>query len=197
MKIIVFIYLLIFYGLLGGVRSYILYKRTGVNPFKLKNDDSVQGFCLMIFKIVIVLISGLVLLYSFGGAYYSYVVPIPYLYDIWTLQLIGILLSVFALVWCFIAQLQMNDSWRIGFDQAERTTLVTNGLFKYSRNPIFFGMLVSGFGLFLFFPSALTCITFTMSWISVSVQIRLEEAYLLSIHGSTYEAYRSSVRRWI
>jgi len=197
MKIIVFIYLLIFYGLIGGLRSYVLYKRTGINPFKLKNDDSIQGFSLMVFKIVFILITVVVSLYSFGGSYYNYVVPIPYLSDIIVLKIIGAVLSLFALIWCFIAQLEMNDSWRIGIDKTERTALVTSGLFKFSRNPIFFGMLISGLGLFLFLPSAVTCITLTMSWISISVQIRLEEAYLLSVHGSAYEEYRAKVRRWI
>lgn len=197
MKVAVFIYLLIFYGLLGGLRSYVLYRRTGINPFKLKRDDSIQGFSLMIFKIVFVLITSVVALYSFGGEFYNYVVPIPFMTGNNIFQIIGGSLSIVALAWCFTAQWHMKDSWRIGFDESERTELVVDGLFKYSRNPIFLGMLISGIGLFFFLPSAITCVTVMMSWISISIQIRLEEAYLYTKHGVKYQQYQKKVRRWL
>jgi protein-S-isoprenylcysteine O-methyltransferase Ste14 len=35
--------------------------------------------------------------------------------------------------------MQMGDSWRIGIDQEQKTSLVRHGVFKLSRNPIFLG----------------------------------------------------------
>lgn len=35
------------------------------------------------------------------------------------------------------AQIAMGNSWRIGVDPTERTTLVTNGPFALVRNPTF------------------------------------------------------------
>jgi protein-S-isoprenylcysteine O-methyltransferase Ste14 len=40
-------------------------------------------------------------------------------------------------------------SWRIGIDQSHRTNLVQSGVFSLSRNPIFLGMMLTLFGLFL------------------------------------------------
>jgi protein-S-isoprenylcysteine O-methyltransferase Ste14 len=37
------------------------------------------------------------------------------------------------------AQLDMGESWRIGVDAGEVTALVTTGVFRNVRNPIFSG----------------------------------------------------------
>ena len=39
---------------------------------------------------------------------------------------------------------EMGESWRIGVDPSETTTLVRTGVFGWVRNPIFTAMLVSG-----------------------------------------------------
>ena len=40
------------------------------------------------------------------------------------------------------AQLDMGESWRVGVDTSETTTLVRSGSFRLIRNPIFAAMLV-------------------------------------------------------
>ncbi|MEE1657888.1 isoprenylcysteine carboxylmethyltransferase family protein [Microvirga sp. CF3062] len=95
-----------------------------------------------------------------------------------------------------ISQVQMGTSWRIGLDQ-DRTGLVTTGLFAWSRNPTFLGMLVVVSGVFLVAPTAVTASVVTVAWISFSVQIRMEEEHLLRMHGADYERYRDAVPRWI
>jgi protein-S-isoprenylcysteine O-methyltransferase Ste14 len=95
-----------------------------------------------------------------------------------------------------IAQAQMGTSWRIGLDP-ERTGLVTSGLFAWSRNPTFFGMMLVVSGAFLVVPTIVTCAVLTAAWIAFSVQIRMEEEHLTRMHGAYYERYRTSVSRWI
>ncbi|MEE1612446.1 methyltransferase family protein [Microvirga sp. CF3016] len=94
------------------------------------------------------------------------------------------------------AQAQMGASWRIGLDQ-ERTGLVTSGLFGWSRNPTFLGMVTVLLGAFLAAPTAVTAIVLAAAWITFSVQIRMEEEHLLRMHGPTYDRYRAAVPRWI
>jgi protein-S-isoprenylcysteine O-methyltransferase Ste14 len=94
------------------------------------------------------------------------------------------------------AQVQMGASWRIGLDQ-ERTGLVTAGLFAWSRNPTFLGMVTVLLGAFLAAPTAVTAIVLAAAWVTFSVQIRLEEEHLLRMHGPTYARYRAAVPRWI
>src|SRR5947209_18612591 len=42
-----------------------------------------------------------------------------------------------------LAQLHLGASWRIGIDEGAKPGLVTDGLYRFCRNPIFFGMFVT------------------------------------------------------
>ena len=94
------------------------------------------------------------------------------------------------------AQVRMGVSWRIGLDP-ERTGLVTTGLFAWSRNPTFLGMLAAILGAFLMAPTSVTGAVLAAVWGAFSVQIRMEEEHLQRIHGAAYEAYCATVPRWI
>jgi protein-S-isoprenylcysteine O-methyltransferase Ste14 len=94
------------------------------------------------------------------------------------------------------AQVQMGASWRIGLDQ-ERTGLVTSGLFAWSRNPTFLGMMAVVLGAFLMTPTALTGIVLAAAWVAFSIQVRMEEEHLQRMHGPAYDRYRAAVPRWI
>ena len=94
------------------------------------------------------------------------------------------------------AQVRMAASWRIGLDP-ERTGLVTTGLFAWSRNPTFLGMVTVLFGAFLVAPTTVTAIVLAVAWIAFSVQIRMVEEHLHRMHGPAYDRYRAAVPRWI
>lgn len=53
-----------------------------------------------------------------------------------------------SLVLMLVAQAQMGFSWRIGIDEKNRSTLVTNGLFGLSRTTIFLSLCITLLGLF-------------------------------------------------
>jgi protein-S-isoprenylcysteine O-methyltransferase Ste14 len=91
----------------------------------------------------------------------------------------------------------MKNSWRIGIDTVTKTELVTTGLFRISRNPIFFGMIISLFGLFLTTPNALTGLFLIIGYVLIQIQIRLEEDFLTEQHGKKYSEYKQKVRRLI
>jgi protein-S-isoprenylcysteine O-methyltransferase Ste14 len=93
------------------------------------------------------------------------------------------------------AQVAMGTSWRIGLDR-ERTGLVTTGLFAWSRNPTFLGMMAAVLGAFLAAPTAVTAIVLAIAWVAFSVQIRMEEEHLLAMHGGAYDRYRTTAPRW-
>ena len=91
-----------------------------------------------------------------------------------------------SLLWIFVAQSQMADSWRIGIDQENETPLITKGLFSLSRNPIFLGILVADLGLFLVIPNALTLLIVVWVFHAIQIQVRLEEEFLIQTHNETY-----------
>ena len=132
----------------------MVWKKTGVNPIVFKGSDNAHDFIGQVFKLLFALIIAVVLTHSFWSEGYRYAVPIPWLGIAW-LKWGGVTLLLVSLVWTVLAQAQMGESWRIGIDQESRTPLVQSGVFGLSRNPIFFGMMLTLLGLFLVIPNAL------------------------------------------
>jgi protein-S-isoprenylcysteine O-methyltransferase Ste14 len=72
----------------------------------------------------------------------------------------------------------MGKSWRIGIDEERPATLVRQGVFGLSRNPIFLGMMVTLLGLFLSIPNAVTLLVLALGVVLIQIQVRLEEEFL-------------------
>jgi protein-S-isoprenylcysteine O-methyltransferase Ste14 len=190
------VYLLIYFAAAFLWRSYLVWRRSGINPVTFKGANTTQDFIGRAFKIVFTIVVAVVVLNSFAPQVYWYTLPINSLEGTRT-RSIGVGLLLLSLVWTAIAQAQMGESWRIGIDTAHRTPLVQSGVFGVSRNPIFLGMQVTLFGLFLVIPSAVTSSTLLSGIVLIGVQVRLEEEYLKKTHGEVYTEYCRSVRRWI
>jgi len=195
-KLYLFVFLLIYFFFVFFLRSYLLWKRTGVNPLTFSKSDDAHGYNGKIFTFISLLEFVVVAIYAFKNEWYQYLLPFWYLENSY-LQSIGWGLLLFSLILVWIAQSQMANSWRIGIDEKNKTELVMNGLYSISRNPIFLGVLIANFGLFLIIPNAFTLLIVVLSTVSINTQIRLEEAFLKSVHGQEYENYLKKVRRWI
>ena len=76
------------------------------------------------------------------------VAPVAALQAGW-IQAAGIVLALLGNGGTVYAQIDLGDSWRIGVDPGERTTLVRSGVFGRVRNPIFTAMLTFGAGIAL------------------------------------------------
>lgn len=102
---------------------------------------------------------------------------------------LGLLLTV-------VAQLQMGGSWRVGID-GRPTELVSGGMFRLVRNPIYTGVLCMLVGLVAAAPSPWTVCFLVNTALLLAVEVRLEEAHLESLHGAAYRSYASKVGRFI
>jgi len=159
-------------------------------------SDDAHDFQGKLFKIILFLEFLMIGIYCFGGDWYVYLLPIWYLENE-SLQLFGWILLHLSLIWIFIAQLQMKDSWRIGIDEKNKTELVTDGLFQFSRNPIFLGIIIVDIGILLLIPNALSLCIVALSVASIHTQVRLEESFLKKSFGKEYWEYCERVGRWI
>lgn len=196
LKIFLPIYFLLFFGLAMFWRSYLAWKRTGVNPYKLGNSDTVHDFVGKLFRLTLIASAVVVFMFSFLEGSYELLVPISWMNSSF-LAIMGIVLLVAALLWVLVAQIQMGDSWRIGIDEKSKSPLIQHGLFGVSRNPIFLGMLIMLVGLLLILPTAATLVITVLGFVLIHVQVRLEEAYLIEKYGEDYRRYQTQVRRWI
>lgn len=114
------------------------------------------------------------------------------------LHQLGALLALLGIVGGLVAQQMMGSSWRVGVDESETTTLVTDGLFAWARNPIFTSMLLSAAGFALLVPNVLVLLGCALTVAGIEAQVRVvEEPYLLKTHGRTYEAYAARVGRFL
>ncbi len=196
LRIVLPIYFIIYFGIAFVAKTIMVAKRIGKNPLVLPKDDSAYGLIGFYFKSTILCIFIYLMVYAFLPNSTSCFLPIVYLQKS-ILQYLGLCLLAFAMLWTIIAQAQMKDSWRIGIDTETKTALVSNGLFSISRNPIFFGMLLSQLGLFLATANAVTGLFFVVSYLLIQIQVRLEEEFLTKEHGEIYLGYTAKVRRMI
>ena len=76
--------------------------------------------------------------------------------------------------------------------------LIVEGIYQYTRNPMYLGMGALQAGLGLLFASVTPAILVPVTWwIIYRIAIRHEEAYLKEKFGEPYEAYLQRTRRWI
>lgn len=192
----VLLYLLVFVIAAMGWRSFVVWRKTGVNPYKLGSSDSAHDFAGRGFKWVaagIAVVAGACAF--FPDAYDRLTIKGWPQQD--TISFAGIVLMTIALAWVLVAQSQMGASWRIGIDTSVPTVLVQRGLFRYSRNPIFLGMRVCLLGILLALPNAANFTLCALGEVLLQIQVRLEEEHLGKLHGSAYQEYRDRTRRWL
>jgi protein-S-isoprenylcysteine O-methyltransferase Ste14 len=108
---------------------------------------------------------------------------------------LAIALLATSLLIMMVAQRQMGASWRVGIERA-RTDLVTGGLYRLVRNPIYTALLFTIAGFALLTLSPWTVLGAGQGVVMVLLQARLEEEHLFATHGDEYRAYAARVGRF-
>ncbi|KKW65313.1 isoprenylcysteine carboxylmethyltransferase family protein [Mycolicibacterium elephantis] len=183
------------FALLGfGWRSWVQRRRTGSTGFRGISGriGSVEWLAGVGFVVAMAAAVFAPILQLCGV-----VAPLPVLDHTW-LNVVGVVLAVVGIAGTVYAQLDMGDSWRIGVDASERTTLVRTGVFALVRNPIFTAMLVFGLGIALVTPNLVALVGFAILVVTIELQVRaVEEPYLRSVHGDEYREYTARVGRFV
>lgn len=78
------------------------------------------------------------------------------------------------------------------------SSLVTSGVFKFSRNPMYLGMLLVLLAWFFYLGSLLNLSAVFLFFLFIShFQIQPEEQAMKKLFGASFQEYCSKVRRWI
>ena len=190
-----------------GLRVAIVYRKTGALPVALHHSNEVHDYVhRLIFFIILVEGMNIVAfrLYALHAlfpnnqllALYRYFGPFESL-DTTPVQIFGLALSYGGLVWSVVAQTQMGTDWRVGMDKSNQNSLVLEGVFRVSRHPIYLGFMLISVGLFFAVPNVVTLICAVLTIVTLSIEARLEEQYLLERNGDVYRHYLRQTRRWI
>lgn len=80
----------------------------------------------------------------------------------------------------------------------DSSAVVQDGIYRYSRNPMYLGMALAllALAVWLRHPLAWLCLPAFILWID-RWQIRPEERALQARFGADYQAYCARVRRWL
>jgi protein-S-isoprenylcysteine O-methyltransferase Ste14 len=118
-------------------------------------------------------------------------VPRPYSYLGAVLMLLGLAL----MTWAAMLFRKVGTSFQL---QGESSVLVTSGPFRFSRNPMYLGMLIWLMGLAILLGSLVVFVfPFLFFLLANLLMIPLEEKSMEQMLGQQFIEYRQRVRRWL
>jgi len=181
----------------GPLSAYLFRRKYGFDPLALEEPDPVMQFGEAYRNALFGVVLLLTLAHAFRPAVVEYLGPIAHLRSP-PIRATGVAVLAASLVLVRVGQLQLKSSWRFGVDRAHPPDeLITSGLFALSRNPIYLGMLMSGVGLFLALPNAVTFAIPNVAFVLLQTRIRAEEQFMEEVYGEEYRAYRLRTARWL
>ncbi len=114
--------------------------------------------------------------------------PIP-------VRIAGFVVGAVGVLFFAMATITMKSSWRVGIPE-EKTTLITNGIYAWSRNPAFVGFDLLYLGLCLLFFNVPLLIISLWAAVMLHLQILQEEVHMEKMCGEEYQAYRARTMRY-
>lgn len=185
------------YGLLWRLKKNQMQRREGVNPDVIhKAQKAVQKYFGALEKILPIFLTLILLLHFSLLPYWNLTAPL-FGKDSIINELAGLIVGLFGLTLCRIAQVTIGKSWRVGIDVDAKPGLVTNGIYKWIRNPTYSGLYLVCTGVFIAIPSFLLLYWLLAFFISMEFQVRCEEEYLESIYGDEYRDYLKTSKRYL
>jgi len=116
---------------------------------------------------------------------------VPYTHAGWLLVAAGIGIPVVA-----VRAFERAGTGIVPFDPA--TALITGGLYRYTRNPMYLGMVLLLVGVAIALGSLGAWLPIPVFvWIIQASFIVGEERFLEQTFGESYVAYKRCVRRWL
>jgi len=173
-------------------RMILQYRMTGDCGIRVTGKDSPP---VQIAASLLLLVSGLIIVFCTLGLTMGY---LKRSFQPSLIQMtMGYILYSLGLITVLVSQYQMGTAWRIGVNADEKTELVTQGVFKHVRNPIYTGLFIGSMGLWLVSPSILLMLGLLGLYVAVELFVRkVEEPYLLQQFGDEYKKWYHSTPRY-
>ena len=108
---------------------------------------------------------------------------------------IGIGIGFLSVVFFAMATITMKSSWRVGIPE-EKTALISNGIYRWSRNPAFVGFDLLYISMCLMFFNIPLLVVSVWAAIMLHLQILQEENHMHRMFGEEYDAYKKGTRRY-
>jgi protein-S-isoprenylcysteine O-methyltransferase Ste14 len=176
--------------LLGMVLTRVfLLRRQGIKAIKFahidKTDFMIIPFVFFYFYLI------------FAAAFNWPTVSTQEFFHSETVAWAGVLLCVAGLSLMLWSLISFRQSFRIGIDTDRPDSLITSGIFAFSRNPIYVAFAIILTGQFLIFPNWISLIYIGAATWLFHRQVLREEEYLAGHYGQAYADYCNRVRRYL
>jgi protein-S-isoprenylcysteine O-methyltransferase Ste14 len=133
-----------------------------------------------------------------AGLALDWLLPLPFLPDDLQKGFLGVSVFVLALALLAWAIVTMTGAGSNVPTNRPTTTIVESGPYRFTRNPIYLGMVLGLIGLGIAFNSLWLLIALLPFALVIRYGVvAREEAYLERKFGDVYRGYRSRVRRWL
>jgi len=141
----------------------------------------IQGLSPIIFIIILLLDSNVLLISVFLNNFVPFVIRL------------GLCIVVLS-----IASILILLSHRTLFTKNRPSdTLVTDGILKYVRNPLYLGILLIYVAFLFLTISLISIVVFVVVFLIYNRMVNYEEKVLESLFGEDYLKYKKSVSKWI
>ncbi len=110
-------------------------------------------------------------------------------------RIIGISIGILGVLFFALATITMKSSWRVGIPE-EKTTLVTQGIYNFSRNPAFVGFDLLYLSVCLMFFNIPLVLVSVWAAVMLHLQILQEENHMHHMFGDEYDAYKKHTLRY-
>lgn len=164
------------------VRGVAIQRATGDQPWAFASAKGIQRIAGSSFALSVA-----VLLVAASRAEVS---PVARVIPAAVIGLIGAAIVI-------VAQVQMGRAWRVGVRAGDAPLFVSYGLFRFSRNPIFVGMMFVGLSAAMVSGAWWSWAALATFVASCAVQVGIEETHLEASFGQPYRDFRALVPRWI
>lgn len=111
-------------------------------------------------------------------------------------RIAGIIIGMIAVLFFALATITMKNSWRVGIPE-EKTDLITNGIYCWSRNPAFVGFDLLYLSMCLIFFNIPLVLVSILAAVMLHLQILQEEEYMQRMFGEEYEQYKKQTLRYL
>ncbi len=120
----------------------------------------------------------------------------------WSTQLNNIVPLIVRIILCIkfvimaliLIQISHNTLFK---DKKVPDKLLTDGIFKYVRNPMYLGILLIYIAVICFSISLISIGVFIVIFIVYDKMVKIEESILEEIFGNEFLEYKKKVSRWI
>lgn len=110
--------------------------------------------------------------------------------------IMGLILLTLGFLSTALIHCNLGKEWRSGIDPSGPNELISSGLYKFSRNPMYVCIAIAQLGFFFAMPSVFSLSCLIIGLYTLNRQTLEEEIHLSKKFPTAYAAYSSKVRRW-